>query len=82
MKPQKLMPSLELQIFPQSKYALPILYAVLRESLVDSPGEATRFSQGLFDAIGDLGVRKPQGKQSNSTDTARSFFRTQSDSLT
>ncbi|KAG9027852.1 hypothetical protein FRB95_007333 [Tulasnella sp. JGI-2019a] len=42
-------------IFPQSKYPLHILYAILRESLDGSPAEGTRFSQGLFDAIGDLG---------------------------
>ncbi|KAG8961729.1 hypothetical protein FRC05_005825, partial [Tulasnella sp. 425] len=41
-------------IFPESEYPLHILFAILAESLETSPKENKRFSQRLFDAIGDL----------------------------
>ncbi|KAG8909504.1 hypothetical protein FRC01_006899, partial [Tulasnella sp. 417] len=41
-------------IFPESSYPLHILFAVLTEALETSPKENKRFSQRLFDAIGDL----------------------------
>ncbi|KAG8972936.1 hypothetical protein FRB90_010085, partial [Tulasnella sp. 427] len=41
-------------IFPESQYSLHILFAILSEALETSPKENKRFSQRLFDAIGDL----------------------------
>ncbi|KAG8939435.1 hypothetical protein FRC04_006582 [Tulasnella sp. 424] len=41
-------------IFPESEYPLHILFAILAETLETSPKENKRFSQRLFDAIGDL----------------------------
>ncbi|KAG9049466.1 hypothetical protein FS837_010159, partial [Tulasnella sp. UAMH 9824] len=41
-------------IFPESEYPPHILFAILSEALETSPKENKRFSQRLFDAIGDL----------------------------
>ena len=43
--------------FPDSPYPKSVLFQILHDAVEESPREAKRFSQALWDAIGDLSVR-------------------------
>ena len=43
--------------FPQGAYPKAILYRILHDAVDESPREARRFPQALWDAVGDLAVR-------------------------
>jgi hypothetical protein len=43
--------------FPRAPYPQAVLYQVLRDAVEESPKEAKRFPQALWDAVGDLSVR-------------------------
>ncbi len=42
--------------FPQGVYPKAILYRILHDAVDESPREARRFPQALWDAVGDLAV--------------------------
>lgn len=42
--------------FPQGMYPKAILYRILHDAIEESPREAKRFPQALWDAVGDLSV--------------------------
>jgi hypothetical protein len=42
--------------FPRAPYPMTVLYQILREAVDESPKEAKRFPQALWDAVGDLSV--------------------------
>lgn len=42
--------------FPDSPYPKSVLFQILHDAVEESPREAKRFSQALWDAIGDLSV--------------------------
>lgn len=44
--------------FPRAPYPQAVLYQVLRDAVEESPKEAKRFPQALWDAVGDLSVRQ------------------------
>jgi hypothetical protein len=43
--------------FPRAPYPKAILYQILRDAVHESPKEAKRFPQALWDAVGDLSAR-------------------------
>jgi hypothetical protein len=43
--------------FPRAPYPQPILFEILHDAIDESPAEAKRFPQALWDAVGDLSVR-------------------------
>lgn len=43
--------------FPEAPYPKRILYQILHEAVDESPREAKRFPQELWNAVGDLSVR-------------------------
>ena len=45
--------------FPEAPYPKRILYQILHEAVDESPREAKRFPQELWNAVGDLSVRLP-----------------------
>ena len=42
--------------FPRAPYPKPILFQILHDAVEESPREAKRFPQQLWDAVGDLSV--------------------------
>ncbi|KNZ80873.1 hypothetical protein J132_04097 [Termitomyces sp. J132] len=42
--------------FPKSPYPKDVLYQILRDAVTESPKEAKRFTQELWDAVGDLSI--------------------------
>lgn len=42
--------------FPRAPYPRAILYQILHDAVEESPKEALRFPQALWDAVGDLSV--------------------------
>ena len=42
--------------FSRAPYPKPILYQILHDAVAESPREANRFPQALWDAVGDLSV--------------------------
>lgn len=42
--------------FPRAPYPMTVLYEILREAVDESPKDAKRFPQALWDAVGDLSV--------------------------
>lgn len=42
--------------FPRAPYPMTVLYQILRDAVDESPKEAKRFPQALWDAVGDLSV--------------------------
>lgn len=45
--------------FPQAPYPKSVLYQILHDAVEESPREAKRFPQSLWDSIGDLSVSLP-----------------------
>lgn len=42
--------------FPHGRYPEAVLYQLLHDAVADSPKDAKRFPQALWDAVGDLSV--------------------------
>ena len=44
--------------FPEGPYPKGVLYQILHDAVEEVPHQAKRFPQALWDAVGDLSVRK------------------------